>query len=219
MLGVSGDRTRMNTCTLMLKRIKNRQRLPVVVNPTRTRTATVYLGKMGTPHPLARSLFCAYLGILNAGVLEILVCGTGRNIFCSCVCLRGSRRVVHVSSQASSTVTLTMHTSYPVFVCRSVLRERCVHLSSSSRPSARRRRRRAGSSSGIGSLRRTLRRTVGRRGCRLTTQLHSRVGEEGWVWVYACSVLPVCEEALGFQGGGRGVISIFCSSALRVGSP
>lgn len=188
-LGVAGDRTRMNTFTVLLNRISNRQRLPVVVNPTRTRTATLCLGKVGAPHPLARSLFAADLAMLKMDLVHILVCGTGSNVFCSCICLGESRSVVHVSTHASSTVTLTMHTSYPVLVCRSVLSQRYLHVPSrreghsrraiNSGRSVRRRRRSSSHDTASGALRRTLRRTVGSRGCRLTTGVHSRVGREG----------------------------------------
>lgn len=201
MLGVSGDRTRTNTCTLMLNRINNGHRLPVVVNTARTRTVIVRVGNVMPPHPLARGLFTSILRILNMGLVHVLVCGMSGKMFCSCLCVGTRRAVLQVSTHADSTITLTLHVGTPVFICRSVLRTRYLGATRNSaspvkndRPSGSRLLRR----SAVNVLGATLRGTVRRRSCRQTTRVESRVGRLGgglWRTHVLCSQRASPHEA------------------------
>lgn len=172
MRSVSSALRPTSTCTLILRRIGNGHGLPVVVNSLRTRTVGIMVVNCGVPEPLARSLFLAIAGRLKATLGGMLVCGMGSKICCSCLFLRGRNRMFGVSSHASSTVTLTVHYKYPICAASRVVRDRRL-----------RRIKDATFSIGMGAisiivLGRTLSGTVRRRGCRRTSHLHSRVGQQ-----------------------------------------
>jgi bifunctional DNase/RNase len=125
---LNASTTSAGNFVMVLQEINSTRRLPIIIGLQEAQAIAVALEQMQPIRPLTHDLFLNTIGLLNANLEHVKICGIKDGTFISVIVVRDSNQnLIEIDSRTSDAIALAIRQKCSIFINDNLLTEMVIN--------------------------------------------------------------------------------------------